>query len=447
MGSEDIIGAMKKILVALSLLLPVLLSGCGNQKPSLNSSVPAGQSASSVPSVNASEVSSEEESGGGEALVPVSSVSLDKTSMEIYTDDADASLTATVLPENATNKNVVWSSSDTSVATVNDGRITPLKAGNALIMVKTEDGDKKAACSLMVKESVRIPNYVMHGLYQGESDWTDKQMILNPSTASEYMIQGVQLHEGDLFKIHMYGDTWYGYSAVKTSTPSGLVAAGPTDDNIKVLITGVYDIYSNYDVADNGHIYLCRVDGGDPNPDPVSVTGISLSRTGKFMEVRNEFQLEATVYPSNAANKEVRWTSSDTDIATVTRAGRVIAKEKRGSTTITAKTADGSKTATCLVYVSPSGIPDYYLTGTISGYSRGYGNYNFAGIPLSTGKYLIPDVELVVGDEITITGSNGAKLKNKYNQTYTYKVDKNMSVNVYLDVNEANKNYLSFENK
>ena len=197
-------------------------------------------------------------------------------------------------------------------------------------------------------------------------------------------------------------------------------------------------------MSDGGHIYIAKQNN---NPGTVNVTGISLNRTGKFLQTRNEFQLEATIYPSNASNKAVTWTSSDESIATVGNFGRVVAKEKRGSTTITAKTADGNKTATCIVYVSPSGIPDYYLTGTISGYSRGYGNYNFAAIPLTTGKYLIPDVELISGDEITITGSNGAKLKNKYNQTYTYSVTKNMSVNVYLDVNETNKNYLSFENK
>lgn len=429
---------MKHKFFVLSVLLPILLAGCGAGSESFNSDSSSYQDTST-------DITSSTSSGA--PYVSVTSVSLNKTSMEIYTDDTDASLTMTVLPENATNKSVTWSSSDTSVATVNDGKITPLKKGTTTITVKTVDGNKKATCSLNIKEFVHIPNYVLHGLYKGETEWTDKQMIINPSTTSEYMIQGVTLYKDDLFKIHMYGDTWYGFSAVKTSTKSGLVTAGATDDNIKVLTTGVYDIYSNYDVYDGGHIYIGRVDEGGSTPSAVNVTGISLNRTGKFILTRNEFILEATVYPNNATNKEVTWTSSDTSIATVTRGGRVVAKEKRGSTTITAKTADGNKTATCLVYVSPSGIPDYYLTGTISGYSRGYGNYNFAAIPLSTNKYLIPDVELVSGDEITVTGSNGAKLKDKYNQTYVYKVSKNMSVNVYLNVAEANKNYLSFEAK
>ena len=430
-----IIFDMKKHFIVLGILLPIALVGCGSNEANSSNGSSAAQSVSSNGS-------------GVETPIPVTSVSLNKTSLEIYADDTDAALEATVLPENATNQNVIWSSSDTSVATVNDGKITPIKTGTTTITVKTEDGNKTATCALTVKEFVSIPNYVLHGLYNGETDWTDKQMIINPSSMSEYMIQGVSLHEGDLFKIHMYGDTWYGYSAVKTSTPSGLVAAGPTDDNIKVLATGVYDIYSNYDVSDGGHIYLARTDVTPPS-GTVNVTGVKLNRSGLFMKYRDEqFTLVANVLPDNATNKNVSWSSSDESIAKVNASGVVTANRdsKKGSTTITAKTADGNYTATCIVYFS-SRTPDYYLTGTIGGYSRGYGNYNFAGIPLSTGRYLIPDVELVAGDEITVTAANGAKLKDKYNHTYTYEVSSNMSVNVYLDINEANKNYLSFATK
>ena len=52
-----------------------------------------------------------------------------------------------------------------------------------------------------------------------------------------------------------------------------------------------------------------------------------------------------------------------------------------------------------------------------------------------------------VGDEITVTTNSGGKLKDKYNQTYTKKVSKNMSVNVYLNINDSNYDYLSFVTK
>ena len=300
-----------------------------------------------------------------------------------------------------------------------------------------------------------IPNYVLHGLFYGESEWTDKPLVQNPYSTTEYMIQGVSLHANDEFKIHMYGNTWYGYSDVKSATPSGLVTAAASDGNIKVLTTGIYDIYSDYN-ADGGHIYLARTDETTPISGDVSVTGISLSNSGKYLLARNEFTLTATVLPSNATNKEVYWTSSDTTIATVTSAGRVVgnASGKKGTVTITAKTADGNKTATCIVYVSASFTfpstpenPKYCLKGTIGGKSETYFKQKYAGIPLSDGRYLIPDVDLVNGDKIKVIDNTGACLKNKSYQDYEKSVTANMSVNIYLKPNDSNYNYLTFEAK
>lgn len=275
-------------------------------------------------------------------------------------------------------------------------------------------------------------------------------MTKNEHNSREYMIQGVSLYDDDVFKVHMAGNTWYGYGALKRSCPAGLVTQAPTDDNIKVLVTGIYDIYSSYDESDGGHIYLARTDGeassSASSASTVSVTGVTLDRKGKFLVVRNEFILTATVSPSNASNKEIRWSSSDTSIATVTSGGRVVGVAK-GSATITAKTVDGNKTATCLVYVSTSGIPDYYLTGTIHGRSYPTGTYTYAAVPTGTGTYLISDIELLSGDELTVTDSHGAKLKNKTNQTYTVSISKNRSVHAYLDVNDASKNYLTLVDK
>ena len=462
---------MKKKYLVLNLLIPFAIIACSpkgstdtstsksdsvsvsssvssSDNPIISSSANPSVSSSNSPSISSSNAPSSSSqvkpSSSMETIVSVTSVSLNKSSLEIYTDDTSASLVATVLPENATNKSVTWSSSDPSVATVNDGNITPVGPGTTKITVLTVDGNKTAECSLTVKQPVTIPNYVLHGLYNGQTDWTDKEMVINPYSTTEYMIQGVNLYANDVFKVHMYGETWYGYSAIKSSVKSGLVTAAPSDDNIKVLATGVYDIYCDYNESDGGHIYLAKVDG---TSSTVSVSGISLSNTGKYLLVRNEFVITPTVYPNNATNKEIRWSSSDESIATVTSGGRVVAKEKKGSTTITAKTVDGNFTATCIVYVSPSQYPDYCLTGIVGGYTRSGISMRYAAIPLdTTGNYLIPDVNLIAGDELTVTNNQGARLRNKYNQIYTKPINENMSVNVYLNVNDANHDYLSFRN-
>ena len=60
-------------------------------------------------------------------------------------------LTATVLPNNAGNKNVTWSSSDPSVVSVSGNKLTAIKQGTAIITVKTEDGGFTATCTVTVK--------------------------------------------------------------------------------------------------------------------------------------------------------------------------------------------------------------------------------------------------------------------------------------------------------
>ena len=88
-----------------------------------------------------------------EENVTVNSISLDKSSLELSVG-CTATLKATILPDNATNKSVSWSSSNPSVATVSPtGEVKGIAKGNAIITVKTEDGGKTATCNVTVKES------------------------------------------------------------------------------------------------------------------------------------------------------------------------------------------------------------------------------------------------------------------------------------------------------
>ena len=85
----------------------------------------------------------------GQDAIKVEGVSLNVTSIELA-EGNQTTLTATVNPSNATNKNVSWTSSDNAVATVANGKVTAVKAGTATITVKTEDGNKTATCTVTV---------------------------------------------------------------------------------------------------------------------------------------------------------------------------------------------------------------------------------------------------------------------------------------------------------
>lgn len=103
----------------------------------------------------------------------------------------------------------------------------------------------------------------------------------------------------------------------------------------------------------SGKAASCRITVNEPYTPPaiVHVTGISLDRETATIQKGSILQLSATVTPSNADDKTVRWESSNTDVATVDDNGKVTAIAP-GTATITVTTTDQRKTATCSVTVT-----------------------------------------------------------------------------------------------
>lgn len=133
--------------------------------------------------------------------------------------------------------------------------------------------------------------------------------------------------------------------------------------------------------------------------DPIKVTGITLNYTSASMVVGDTKQLSATISPSNATDKTVSWSSSNTGIADVSNNGLVTAKSK-GSATITCKANDGSGVKeTCNIIVTSVKPRTQFTTKTIEGVemtfcSRDDGTCFVDGRPCidksTTGKITIP---------------------------------------------------------
>ena len=122
---------MKSKLLVLSAALMLVLCGCQQKN---NDFVP------------------DDNPGGGETTtVNVESVSLNESSATLNIGET-LQLTETVLPENATNKNVTWSASNGKVS-VDDGLVTAISAGSSVVTVTTEDGSKTASCNITVNET------------------------------------------------------------------------------------------------------------------------------------------------------------------------------------------------------------------------------------------------------------------------------------------------------
>ena len=109
--------------------------------------------------------------------VAVTGVTLDKSEVSI-TVGKTATLTATITPSNATNKNVSWTSSDEGVATVENGVVTAVAEGSATITVTTEDGKYSASCEVTVSAAstgytaLFGSNYNSKGISSYSSSWS-----------------------------------------------------------------------------------------------------------------------------------------------------------------------------------------------------------------------------------------------------------------------------------
>lgn len=147
-------------------------------------------------------------------------------------------------------------------------------------------------------------------------------------------------------------------------------------------------VYFRSDSVSRDYYYRCY--GRSVRPvygEFIHVTGVSLSPSSLQLVSGESSQLTATVTPANASNPAVKWSSSDTSVATVDNSGLVTAVAP-GTATITAETYDGGLTASCAVTVTdptPAGAVDlglsvYWATTNLGASSEtGYGNYYYFG--------------------------------------------------------------------
>jgi kumamolisin len=115
--------------------------------------------------------------------IPVTGVSLNKTSSSIDVGASD-NLSAVVTPENATNKDVIWNSSNTSVADVdNTGNVVGISAGTAVITVTTIDGSKSAICTVTVMAAIGVTTDRLSGTDRIGTAIKVADQFVSPATA------------------------------------------------------------------------------------------------------------------------------------------------------------------------------------------------------------------------------------------------------------------------
>ena len=328
----------------------------------------------------------------------VESVTLNKKTEKLVVNET-LQLIATVSPDNLKNDKVVWSSSNPSCAKVDqNGLVTALKAGNAVITVASEeDGSKNASCEIEVVVPVVSVALDKSELSLNVGESSQLNAVVLPADATN---RNVIWSSSD--------------PSVAVVSSSGKVTAVSGGTAIITVTT-----------EDGGLSVSCKV------TVLVPVSGVSLDKNNLSLAEGQSYTLTATVSPSDANDKSVRWTSADESVATVTVAGVVTAVAK-GSTTISVTTNDGGFEASCIVTVRGETEPSMEMVDL--GLSVKWANCNLGATSPEElgGYYQWAGVDDVSDTNIYLywdncpyhTGTKQDSGWTKYNSKYSYgKVD------------------------
>ncbi len=253
----------------------------------------------------------------GESIA-VTGVALDQATL-IMAKGGTATLKAVVAPADASNQGVSWSSSDTSVATVSGGVVTARGSGTATVTVTTDDGGKRASCTVMVanadysKELTRTGSNGTVTLKIGAK----LQLIPTFATSRGWKIKSVSSSKSKYASVNKYGQVTakkIGSTTVTVKCKNGKKAT------LTVKVVKSSGGGSSGDTPTG--------EGSDEGTGSTEVRKIYLNKTGNVtLKKGKTMQLYMELEPSNATTA-VKWLSSDEKIAYIDNKGKVYALKK-----------------------------------------------------------------------------------------------------------------------
>ncbi len=234
--------------------------------------------------------------------VSVTEVGLNKTSTTLVEGETET-LVATVMPENATDKSVVWESGNESAATVSqEGLVTAVGEGKATITVKTNDGGFSASCEVTVKKKVIAVTGVKlsaESMTLREGDKGTLTVTVEPANATN---KNVKWWTTDL-DIVSVGSTLGGSTGYVEARKAGTATV-----TVKT--------------EDGEFSASCEI---TVEKKEVPVTGITIEPSSLKLPVGDTYSLVPHVQPSDATNQDIKWLSTNESVATVNAEGKVTA--------------------------------------------------------------------------------------------------------------------------
>lgn len=252
---------------------------------------------------------------GSKEEVNPQTITLNQSEISLYVGDG-YTLSAIVKPDDAVDKKVIWSSSNPTVAVVDEnGNVKTLAVGTSTITAKTSNGVSQTCTVKVVKKALEVTE---------------------PNTT-------IVLNTNNLFM--NVGDT---SQLIETITPQGIgkVTWESSDPTVATVSNGLVTALKNGKTTitvklENGNKATCLINVSSSNF--VRVILLQMNARNVSLKVGGTSQLSVNIIPSNATNKTVTWSSDNTSVAVVDENGKVTAK-KPGVANITAKSVDGVST-------------------------------------------------------------------------------------------------------
>lgn len=236
---------------------------------------------------------------------------------------------ADAIAEAAEKLDLVWTSSDEAVATVDgDGLVTAVGAGMAEIKVSASDVNLSSSCMVTVvvpATGITVPDKLDLVVLNGQNT-ANLNAMATPEDATDVVLTYVSSDE-----------------KVATVDETGMVTAvGNGEADITISLTQTFPAATGETATAETSAQPINLTAVTHVTVTTAVESISFDKNEGVLTVGNTHQIKATVNPENASDQMLTWTSSDESVATVDGSGNVAAKAA-GSATITASVGDVSE--------------------------------------------------------------------------------------------------------
>ncbi|MGN0163756.1 MAG: Ig-like domain-containing protein, partial [Candidatus Ornithomonoglobus sp.] len=238
-------------------------------------------------------------------------------------------LSPTVKPENATNKTIIWTSNDESIAKVANGVVTGVFEGTTTITATTADGGYSASCTVKVtKPTVYVTGIVINA----------EQLTVNVKETKKLTAAVTPADATD--------------KTISFKSNNNAIASVSDDGTVTGVSPGTTLIQAISDTSSGKFIAFCTVTVPKP---VVEVTSVKLDKSAVEIVEGKTVPVKAVIKPTNATYKNITWSTSDESIATVSQDGYITAQGV-GEAVVSATAVNGVNTV-CSVTVLSSDTP------------------------------------------------------------------------------------------